>query len=138
MDSATRLLEMAVHCLDESDWPFSVAEVLARPALQIWTLEDLCPLPMWSLRRLLLRNRVEFVAAATLGCRQKRLAATRVLGAAGAMCRTVRLHAHQDEHAFDFQWQRALRFDFPSSCVPAQQADDAGSVCRTLDRPGIC
>lgn len=84
MDSATRLLATAVHCLDASDWPFSVAEVLA--------------------------NRMSFVAAA--------------------------LHAHQGEHQFNFEWQRALRFDFPSSCsAPARlEAGASGSVCRTLDR----
>ena len=32
MDSATQLLEKAVHCLDASAWPFSMAEVLARLA----------------------------------------------------------------------------------------------------------
>ena len=52
-----------------------------------------------------------------------------------------RLHAHQeDERKFNFEWQRALRFGFPSSCdSPTRwQAGDAGSVCRTLDRRITC
>ncbi|CAE7174723.1 SHOC2 [Symbiodinium pilosum] len=111
MDSATQLLEKAIHCLDASDWPFSVAEVLARLSCNEPVLQR-----CWM-------NRIDFVATSNLGIASKQL------------------HAHQeDERKFNFEWQRALRFGFPSSCdSPTRwQAGDAGSVCRTLDRRITC
>lgn len=70
MDAAVRLLDHVVHCLDKSDWPFTIEEVLATLCLNCskatvqhsaLAITDPC-------RNLGLRNRMEFTAATLLSC----------------------------------------------------------------------
>ena len=79
MDSAVRLLDHVVHCLDESRWPFSIEEILSTLGLcgdSCWLDSSInLSVPAEQTSRTcanmhdapLGRNRIEFTASMLLG-----------------------------------------------------------------------
>lgn len=145
MDSAVRLLDHVVHCLDKSRWPFSIEEILSTLGLYR-LLASTSLLPCIVSCRASVTNLISWKEPDRAGSS----GATRPNNWIKLCHRTAicpwtachwpvhwRLHAQRhDGKEFTFRWRRVPSYKLPFTCQAVERSDsgDVGAVCRTLNR----